>query len=335
MITYNHEKFIVQAIEGVVMQETDFPFELVIGEDCSSDRTREIVQSFAERYPNIIRPLYTDRNLGMQVNANRTLQACKGKYIAFCEGDDYWTDSRKLSKQIKFLDQHPDYSICCHDVSVHYENGEYDDYCFYPNDVPRGPIGIHNHKPPETTDLNRLLGGNYIQTVSVVMRNVLRQGMPGWVSSLSMGDWILNILAARHGHIFFIDEVMAVYRVHSGGVWSCIAAEQRMKGMLEASCAIRDNVNLAFQEEIALNCYILDQSILLAKYMRDQGNRAAARDIYKKMLLVRGSMSVKVFLAVCVIVVKRLLPREIVRCLFGLWAKAKQACSQLNFFAIP
>ena len=108
MITYNHENFIREAIEGVLMQKTDFPIELIIGEDCSTDGTRKIVMEYASKYPDIIRPLLPDSNLGMMKNFIETMQAATGKYIALCEGDDYWTDPYKLQKQVDILNKLPD-----------------------------------------------------------------------------------------------------------------------------------------------------------------------------------------------------------------------------------
>lgn len=111
MSTYNHEPYIAQAIEGVVTQETEYPFELIIGEDCSTDRTREIVFEYQKKYPDIIRVIAWDKNVGMRKNGRRAYMACRGKYIAICEGDDYWHHPGKLQKQIDFLENHPDYGM--------------------------------------------------------------------------------------------------------------------------------------------------------------------------------------------------------------------------------
>jgi glycosyltransferase involved in cell wall biosynthesis len=111
MITYNHEPYIAQAIEGVLMQETNFPIELVIGEDCSTDRTREIVLDYQRKHPEMIRVITAQKNVGAHKNSLRTSKACRGKYIAFCEGDDYWTDPYKLQKQVDFLEANPDYGL--------------------------------------------------------------------------------------------------------------------------------------------------------------------------------------------------------------------------------
>ena len=112
MITYNHEQFIAQAIESVLMQETAFVVELVIGEDCSTDGTRRIVQAYAAKYPNVIRALLPEKNLGMARNYQAVWQACGGKYIAWLEGDDYWRTPQKLQKQVALMEANPHYSMC-------------------------------------------------------------------------------------------------------------------------------------------------------------------------------------------------------------------------------
>lgn len=112
MITYNHENYIEHAIEGVLMQKTSFPIELIIGEDCSTDNTRKIVREYEGRYTEIIKAQYPEKNRGMNNNFLTVLQSARGKYIALCEGDDYWTDPLKLQKQVDFLEANPEYSLC-------------------------------------------------------------------------------------------------------------------------------------------------------------------------------------------------------------------------------
>jgi glycosyltransferase involved in cell wall biosynthesis len=107
MITYNHAPYIAQAIEGVLMQKTNFPFDLVIGEDCSTDGTREIVFEYQKKYPDIIRVITSEHNVGGKKNGYRTTKACRGKYVAFCEGDDYWHHPEKLQKQVDYMESHP------------------------------------------------------------------------------------------------------------------------------------------------------------------------------------------------------------------------------------
>jgi glycosyltransferase involved in cell wall biosynthesis len=119
MITYNHENYISQAIQGVLNQQTAFPYELVVGEDCSLDNTRQIVLDFQQRFPHRVRAITSPRNVGGHQNAHRVVQACRGKFIAFCEGDDYWHNPQKLQVQVDFLEANPDYGLVHGDVRIH------------------------------------------------------------------------------------------------------------------------------------------------------------------------------------------------------------------------
>src|SRR6185436_18390622 len=122
MIAYNIERFIGQAIDSVLMQRADFDYEIVIGEDCSTDGTRDIVRQYAAEHPSKIRPILRVNNLGMNANFVATLQECRGTYIALLDGDDYWTSPYKLQRQVDFLDNHPEYSISFHNVTIVYED---------------------------------------------------------------------------------------------------------------------------------------------------------------------------------------------------------------------
>jgi len=120
MITYNHAPFIAEAIEGVLQQKTNFPFELIIGEDCSTDGTREIVFEYQKKYPDIIRVITSDKNVGAKQNGLRTLKAGRGKYIAFCEGDDYWHHPLKIQKQADYLEKHPECGLVYSSYDVYH-----------------------------------------------------------------------------------------------------------------------------------------------------------------------------------------------------------------------
>ncbi|NJN74738.1 MAG: glycosyltransferase [Limnothrix sp. RL_2_0] len=197
MITYNQEKFISQAIESVLMQETDFPFELLIGEDCSTDKTREIVRYYQQKYPDKIKVLAKATNQGMAKNFVQTLAACQGKYIAILEGDDYWTSSKKLQLQVDFLEENQTCSFCFHPTECFYEDSSEPSYIF-----PR-------KAPSRFLTLKDLLYENFISTCSTVFRNRLFTHMPDWYFKVKPGDWPLHILNAQHGEIGYIHKTMA------------------------------------------------------------------------------------------------------------------------------
>jgi glycosyltransferase involved in cell wall biosynthesis len=208
MITYNHENYIREAIEGVLMQKTDFKIELVIGEDFSTDRTREIVMEYLKKYPEKIKVISSETNVGAMANELRTLKACQGKYIAFCDGDDYWTDPNKLQKQVDFLETHPDYVICFHNVQILKNQQIIDDYI--------------TRKLPSSTDIYELAKGNFIHTPSVVFKASFIKELPNEFSISPVGDYFLYMLLAQNGRIWKFDNVMAIYRIHDGGIWSTI-----------------------------------------------------------------------------------------------------------------
>lgn len=219
MITYNHERFVAQAIDSVLMQQTSFPFDLVIGEDCSTDGTRAIVCDYGARYPDRIRLLLPDHNLGMMPNAVATFAACRGQLVALLEGDDYWTDPAKLQRQADFLDAHPGCAICFHDVSVVDEEGRERAASYCPRDL----------KPVST--LEDLLVSSFIPTCATMYRNHLFAEFPPWYYTLDIGDRTHLILNAQHGDAGYIDAVLAAYRVHAGGAWSARQLDRRLSGM--------------------------------------------------------------------------------------------------------
>lgn len=205
-ITYNHEKFIAQAIESVLMQQTDFPFELVIGEDCSTDGTREIVREYSQKYPGIIRAYLREHNLGSHENSHQVFLASKGKYIAVLEGDDYWTSPRKLQIQADLLDAHPETVLCGHRVVWHYEGGSRADTV-----LPADPEGVY--------DLERFFKKTFLAAGSVMFRRSDYR-VPEWHRGLLMGDIPLFAELGRHGKFYLLNDTMGTYRIHGGGIWS-------------------------------------------------------------------------------------------------------------------
>ena len=206
---YNHERFIAQAIEGVLMQTTNFNYEIVIGEDCSLDRTREIVIDYQKRYSDKIRLLLPEKNLGYIPNTVQTLNACRGQYIALLDGDDYWIDALKLQKQVDFLDKNIDFTICFHQAKYIDENGVSLNQCS------TWPI----RKDFYTVE-DLFIYCNFIPTPSCVFRRGVFGDFPDWFYEMKYVDWPLHILNALHGKIGFIPEVMSIYRIHSRGAYS-------------------------------------------------------------------------------------------------------------------
>jgi glycosyltransferase involved in cell wall biosynthesis len=197
MITYNHEKYIKQAIESILYQKTDFEIELVIGEDFSSDKTRSICEELAKKYPDKINLLPSDRRYGMIENFVRVYKSCKGKYIALCEGDDYWTDPLKLKKQVDFLQNNSEYVLCFHKASVLY------------NDKITNVLNHSRQKGPITFD--EFIVAPDITTCTVVFRN--DDININWMNSeYKVGDVPFYLYLLTKGNGYFMPENMAVYR---------------------------------------------------------------------------------------------------------------------------
>lgn len=203
MITYNHEEFIAQAIDGVIMQKVNFLIELVIGEDCGTDRTREICIRYRDKYPDIIRLNFPDKNVGAQNNFINTIGLCSGKYIALCEGDDYWIDENKLQKQVDFLENNTEFVMSSHNAAILGHNKK----MIYNPALKKNVLDIYD-----------IICGNWeIMTASIVLRRDKLQ-LFNWFDNIKNGDYALQLTLASKGLIHYIPEYMSVYRRHQGGI---------------------------------------------------------------------------------------------------------------------
>jgi glycosyltransferase involved in cell wall biosynthesis len=225
LLTYNHERYVAQAIDSVLAQE-GVDFELVISEDHSTDGTRAIVDAYAVRHPDRIRVLPSPRNVGMTRAFARGIEAARGTYVALLDGDDYWTSPHKLRMQAEYLDAHPACAICFHNVMVHYEDGAVATHPFHGAEPDRY---FSRPVPKPVSTLADVAPGNFMQTCSVMFRRGLFGEFPDWYTDLAVADWPLHVLNAEHGDIGYIGETMAVYRVHAGGVWTGSHARYRTR----------------------------------------------------------------------------------------------------------
>jgi glycosyltransferase involved in cell wall biosynthesis len=212
-LVYNHENFIRRAIDSWLMQKTSFKFEIVIGEDCSTDKSREIVLSYAKKYPDIIKVITSDTNVGMRENSRRTKNACTGKYIAFCEGDDYWIDPNKLQIQVEFMEKNPDFSLCFHDAILLWDEKTWPPKYFVPL----------NQKEVSTTE--DVIENYFIPTASMLVRAEYIKRLPEWFEKIYNGDWATQLILSTQGKIKYIDELMSVYRKNIGGLSGSIGKD--------------------------------------------------------------------------------------------------------------
>lgn len=223
-ITYNHESFIAQTIESFLMQETNFKFEIIIGEDCSTDNTMKILGAYQRMNPEIITLISSESNVGSIKNHARSMAQCKGKYIAMCHGDDFWTSPLKLQKQVDFLEANPEYIICCNYSQVINEKEE----TVY---VHPAPIGL------ELTYEDLLLDRkDETRICSLMIRNckqIIDIGLEDWYYKTHAADRIFKLYVVSNGKkIYVIPEVMSCYRIHKGGLWSMMDSKLRKSKML-------------------------------------------------------------------------------------------------------
>ena len=206
MITYNHQDYIRQALDSILSQKMDFPFEIVIGDDGSKDQTGTICAEYVQKHPGRINYLRREPNLGMMPNFISTLQACNGKYIALCEGDDYWTDNSKLKRQVDFMESQPDHSLCCHLHSVLTQ---------------KALAPVHRDLPAESIDVRteEYLVSPFFHTSSYFFRNdALPDPYPAWYRDVLAGDHFLVLFLSLKGRIGCLNKRMSVFRNHGSSV---------------------------------------------------------------------------------------------------------------------
>lgn len=215
-ITCNQIKFIRQTLESFLAQKTDFPFEVLIHDDASTDGTVEVIREFEAKYPEIIRPILQTENqfskIGLDFLPKIIFPRIQTQYVALCEGDDYWTDPLKLQKQVDFLEANPDCTLCFHPVDVLYENQPERKEIFPTEELRKGKTEF---------TIEDLVLRNFIQTNSVVYRWVIpeKESCGTFPSGIIPGDFFMHMMHAKHGKIRFINEVMGVYRRHDNGIW--------------------------------------------------------------------------------------------------------------------
>ena len=209
-LVYNHEPYIRECLEGFVMQKTNFPFEAIVHDDASTDKSADIIREYAEKYPHIIKPIYQTENQYSKGNGrlDRIMEAnLRGKYVALCEGDDYWTDPLKLQKQVDFLEAHPDYSMVCCEADILTSSGMTSRYHYYQScEMP-------------IKDLI-LKGGGWIHTASIMYRRELKNDYPNFARMCHVGDYPLCLHMAMRGRVYFMSDKMVVYRSLSIGSWT-------------------------------------------------------------------------------------------------------------------
>jgi glycosyltransferase involved in cell wall biosynthesis len=234
IVTYNQERYIRQCVESALAQDVTVSFEIVIGDDCSEDATRAILTDLQAQYPDKIRLLLHEKNLGNRGGNNflKLLQSSRGRYLATLDGDDYWTDPGKLRKQYEALEAQPDFAVCFHGVrAIHAE----DDREIYRLPGPPEPL----------LTVEDICRNNYIHTNACFFRNVLGEDLEAWLKELPFQDWALHIYLSRFGKVRYLDEVMSVWRVHPSGNWNGVSAEKQIADVVKVLTHCDEMMGLA------------------------------------------------------------------------------------------
>ena len=209
--TYNREKYIGEAIESCMMQKTNFPFEMVISDNCSTDKTVEIIESYIQKFPGKIRLLKSDKNYGLMLNYIKSIEAGTGKYIADCDGDDYWTDENKLQMQVDFLEANPDFVMCfTNNTLLNSETGETEKGVLKTWDVGDTSLLLSYNTLNKEINLNGFHCPAHVSTI-VFRNNVIK--FPDWFKDLYINDEPLFFMLSKFGKAKFIDQEMSVYRM--------------------------------------------------------------------------------------------------------------------------
>lgn len=277
-ITYNHEEYLRQSLDGILAQECDFDYEIVVGEDCSTDHTRDILREYAQRYPDKFVLLFREKNFGRPtMNVYDTGQHCKGDYIAFLEGDDYWTDVKKLQKQVDFLDSNPEYMGCTHTCSV------VDKYGNPETDVEA--VSLYKWSGDYTFEDYKSVAFWPGQTATVVSRNFFKEGKYDYTILYKahdfLDDGVILLFMLLQGKIYRMDEVMSAWRFvkkEGEGNWNSLKlarnqmaddclTKKRLLEWCEKSVGLTEyGRNMAYEDFVtAVSVYLRNPS---AKYMQ-------------------------------------------------------------------
>lgn len=273
MITYKHDRFISQAILGVLDQNLNIDFELLIFDDNSPDNTEPIVKEIINRHPkgSLIKYFKNGLNLGVMQNFQNALMHCHGKYIALCEGDDFWINDQKIKKQISFLEKNPKYVACFHNALT--KEGD---------EIIGNYSGRLNSGEIKTEDIIKV-GGGIFPTASLVFRNMVFFDFPKFDSFIS-GDRLLALNLIKNGKFYYFSDLMSVYRLHNQGVYTSILNDSYKKAKVYHS-----NLNLLnyFEEKYYpdfQSAFIEAKSIQSRYYILSSQNKFRSYIDYAKYL---------------------------------------------------
>ena len=259
-VAYNHEYCIAQALDGFLMQETNFPFEIIIHDDVSTDSTVEIIKAYKEKFPNIIKPIYQSENQFSQGISPMSFifPKVQGRYMAFCDGDDYWTETKKLQIQVENMENHPSLDMCFHPTYKLIGSKK------------SGVLAKHSQENKIFTPEEILLGGGeFCPTASLLFRSSLISNFPEWATNMIPGDYPIQIMTSARGGALYLSKCMSAYRVGESSAWSSfsVANSEKQKEHLlsfhKMLTKMNDHFNNRFKKE--MNQLIYESSFAFIK----------------------------------------------------------------------
>jgi glycosyltransferase involved in cell wall biosynthesis len=235
--------YIEQCLRSLISQITDFPFEILVADDLSHDRTREIITKISQEYPNLVRPLFNDINLGVNLNLLNVMKQAKGEYIALCEGDDYWSCESKIKLQANFLDRNHECSLCVHPCLVD-DGGNDGGVQFAISD------SIYRFGPQDVLNVS----GQFAPTASYMFKAADLDALPNWFGTAPVGDFFMEMYYLTRGFGAFLPEVMSVYRVNALNSWSLRNTEAKNIQWMSTAISMRDCIRKMRQDPRFANC---------------------------------------------------------------------------------
>lgn len=282
---YNHGKYIRETLEGFVSQKTDFDFEVLVHDDASTDNTAEIIREYEEKYPQLIKPIYqTENQYSKKIGINKNFQMprIKGKYVAMCEGDDYWTNPLKLQKQFDFMEANPDYTLCtCSTDWYNMRSGVVENKCRAEKDmdVSLEEIILERH-------------GRIFQYASYFLKTEIFTDLAEWRTAFPIGDYPLAIHCALNGKVHMLAECMSVYRYYSDGSWTARmdGDEHRIRvseRMIEGLNALNEATDLKYNDTITQRINKHEYTLALCKHDLDTIRKGKLKEMYRKRPLIK------------------------------------------------
>lgn len=289
--TFNQEKYIADALNSFLMQKVNVPFEVLVHDDASTDNTPKIIKEYEEKYPDIIKPIYQSENQyskGISITPQIQIPRAKGKYIAFCEGDDYWTDSDKLQMQLEFMENHPEYTLCCHAYSmVNKDRALIEERFDFPEDC--------------DVPMARLIGNQLLvpQFATLFARYDCISQFTGNFLGKPSNDMIIRIFCATKGKLRYFNKNMSCYRRFTEGSWTMRVGHdakkmaEQIRGYVPFLERLNDYTNYIYSEDI--NKEIDDRyfkSDLLENNYKAARKRKAFKSVplQKKMYILAGCL---------------------------------------------